>query len=98
MKISKAIELDKKTRRGISRLAWRGFTSVIPTNSIKGMILEGHGPYGPKEHGFGWQPTSDDLTANDWFVCGSHKFSQRFNCYLHAIFETILHPRDSFGR
>lgn len=99
MNISKAIELDKKARRGISRRAWHGYTSVIPTNIPgKNMILQAHSPYGPKEPGYGWEPTADDLTANDWFVYGSHKFRQRVNSYLHAVFETILHPRNSFGR
>ncbi|QOP54909.1 DUF2829 domain-containing protein [Lacticaseibacillus paracasei] len=97
MKISNAIELDKKTRRGIARRAWSGSSIyVVPTNTDAFMILRDRtGERSPKR---GWQPSADDLTANDWYVNGSQKFYKRVNSRFYTIFKTILHFCNSFSR
>lgn len=66
LKIEKAILKAKEQGRGITRELWSPrATWIIPTNTNLCMILM------QGEHMFSrWNPSSDDLTANDWMVYG----------------------------
>ena len=71
MYINQAIKKAVKRQKGISRESWMpGGSTIMPTNMSVGMMII---PYKDFEHGRSniiprWEPTADDLTAEDWFV------------------------------
>lgn len=94
MNISKATLLDKKTRRGIARRAWRGNFWLIPTNGPECYIACNRtGKPVPR-----WEPDADDITARDWYVIGLNSFHEKAYSYFHAVLETVLHPSYSYVR
>ena len=72
MRISKAVRLDKKTRRGIARRAWEGHVYLIPTSGSEGIIVVA----GRKQIAPRWEPSADDLTASDWYAIGLNEPSK----------------------
>lgn len=71
MNIRDAILTAQKKQKGISRKSWTpGESYILPTNMSTCMIIV---PYRDFEKGKSniiprWEPTADDLTAEDWFV------------------------------
>ena len=71
MNIRDAILAAQKQQKGISRESWMpGGSTIMPTNLAVGMMII---PYKDFEHGRSniiprWEPTADDLTAEDWFA------------------------------
>jgi hypothetical protein len=90
MYIHEAIRQEKKVNRGIARKTWSGAFYLIPTSGPDGFICAGY------QHRLTprWEPNSEDLTANDWYVVGSQSFYEKLYSRLHAVLETILHSRN----
>ncbi|AMW98414.1 Thoeris anti-defense Tad2 family protein [Rummeliibacillus stabekisii] len=67
MNIQEAILAALKEGRGITRESW-GTRSIliIPTNTTACMVSVDFNDHSTPR----WQPTADDLTANDWYVYG----------------------------
>ena len=69
MSISEAAFKALKNQTGITRRSWgpRGMI-IIPTNTISNCIIQ---TYRYKERlTKGWQPSADDLIADDWIPMG----------------------------
>ncbi|WP_436409999.1 Thoeris anti-defense Tad2 family protein [Lacticaseibacillus pantheris] len=96
MDIRHAIMAERKTRRGIARRAWKGTgKSLIPTSGGQGMVViqvRGNTLI-PR-----WEPSSDDLVANDWFVCGLQGLNGQFQRSFYSIRESVLDLADSLRR
>lgn len=71
MYINQAIEKANKRNKGITREAWMpGGVKILPTNLSIGMVVI---PYRSFENGRSnitprWEPSADDLTADDWIA------------------------------
>ena len=87
MYIHEAIRQEKKVNRGIARKTWHGAFYLIPTSGPDGFICAGHEQHFTPR----WEPNADDLSANDWYVCGSMTAKEKLQSRLYAILETILH-------
>jgi len=57
----------KEEGRGITRVSWGARSPlIIPTNTALGLLIADD-----KNRVFqGWQPTADEISADDWIVYG----------------------------
>lgn len=66
MKIRRAIKEAQKSSRGIARLSqFPRPTWFIPTNTTEKIVVVTNHKLTPR-----WEPSTEDLVANDWIVYG----------------------------
>lgn len=72
MYLHQAVEAAMEGRMCVRRRAWDYPTSkpvisvkILPTNSPDGCVILGAAHQIPRS---GWQPTAEDLTAEDWEI------------------------------
>lgn len=66
MKIYIAIKATTEKRPFITRIAWAGLQiKILPTDSPDCCIISSLSGRNPRR---GWQPTAEDLTAEDWIT------------------------------
>lgn len=72
--VSEARRLDCAITRSAEGTIWE-YVAIVPTDSVEGCIAYAKHP----KPGFGrfprWQPTAEDLMADDWEVCTALKGS-----------------------
>ena len=62
MDIVKAVRND--TGKGVRRLSWPKDWCIKPTNNELCCAIFSKNKSAPR-----WEPTKDDITANDWEIC-----------------------------